>query len=340
MALIVCSECGKEFSDKALKCPNCGCPTEKLKQILEQEKTNDVNKVANNDTDDNVPFIKAGVQMETSVYAVKNYTQRVMMIILIGLFCGMVSKILSVLLVGIGIYYLVKTEKNGFKIPIGSGILIIILLFFSICVWMLPKESNSTEDGKESSSQDETLVSEEHQKKIEYGSIEDFSYNLSQNKIILQSYKGESKILEIKSTYEIDGKKYKTDMSNFQVGIGDNSVTTLIIGKGIKTIDNAIFNSCNIENVFFPKSMKKVYDNTLAYLSTNDEKTIKIYYAGTKKQWKKIFKKYKAKNVTDTEFGEEMGNALADKLNKAIGHEYDSSRFEYFYSASPNDLKK
>ena len=27
MALIVCSECGKEYSDKASACPNCGCPT-------------------------------------------------------------------------------------------------------------------------------------------------------------------------------------------------------------------------------------------------------------------------------------------------------------------------
>lgn len=28
MALINCPECGKEFSDKASTCPNCGCPTE------------------------------------------------------------------------------------------------------------------------------------------------------------------------------------------------------------------------------------------------------------------------------------------------------------------------
>ena len=26
MALIKCSECGKEISDKAIACPNCGCP--------------------------------------------------------------------------------------------------------------------------------------------------------------------------------------------------------------------------------------------------------------------------------------------------------------------------
>lgn len=27
MSLIVCHECGKEYSDKASACPNCGCPT-------------------------------------------------------------------------------------------------------------------------------------------------------------------------------------------------------------------------------------------------------------------------------------------------------------------------
>ena len=31
MALIKCSECGKEFSDKANACPNCACPVEKEK---------------------------------------------------------------------------------------------------------------------------------------------------------------------------------------------------------------------------------------------------------------------------------------------------------------------
>lgn len=35
MALITCSECGKEFSDKAVACPNCGCPTEEaIKQPI------------------------------------------------------------------------------------------------------------------------------------------------------------------------------------------------------------------------------------------------------------------------------------------------------------------
>jgi hypothetical protein len=31
MALIKCSECGKEFSDKSPACPNCGCPVSEMK---------------------------------------------------------------------------------------------------------------------------------------------------------------------------------------------------------------------------------------------------------------------------------------------------------------------
>lgn len=30
MSLITCTECGKEFSDKASACPNCGCPIEAM----------------------------------------------------------------------------------------------------------------------------------------------------------------------------------------------------------------------------------------------------------------------------------------------------------------------
>lgn len=40
MALIVCTECGKEFSSKAPACPQCGCPTlEVLKELSEKETT-------------------------------------------------------------------------------------------------------------------------------------------------------------------------------------------------------------------------------------------------------------------------------------------------------------
>ena len=49
MALIKCEECGKEFSDKADICPNCGCPNSqksKVNVVIEKEKgkTNENNK--------------------------------------------------------------------------------------------------------------------------------------------------------------------------------------------------------------------------------------------------------------------------------------------------------
>lgn len=39
MALITCSECNKEFSDKASTCPNCGCPTMEVLKEISKEQT-------------------------------------------------------------------------------------------------------------------------------------------------------------------------------------------------------------------------------------------------------------------------------------------------------------
>lgn len=39
MALINCSECGKEISDKAVACPNCGCPVELMVKIEKDPET-------------------------------------------------------------------------------------------------------------------------------------------------------------------------------------------------------------------------------------------------------------------------------------------------------------
>ena len=42
MSLIICSECGKEYSDRANACPNCACPNplaESLKSFAGETAT-------------------------------------------------------------------------------------------------------------------------------------------------------------------------------------------------------------------------------------------------------------------------------------------------------------
>lgn len=44
MALINCVECGKEISDQARACPNCGNPSEEQAKMQRVQDTNDDSK--------------------------------------------------------------------------------------------------------------------------------------------------------------------------------------------------------------------------------------------------------------------------------------------------------
>lgn len=54
MALINCPECGKEISDKAVSCPNCGMPLDKME--IPKEEALYVSNCAETDTNGNEPF--------------------------------------------------------------------------------------------------------------------------------------------------------------------------------------------------------------------------------------------------------------------------------------------
>lgn len=173
-----------------------------------------------------------------------------------------------------------------------------------------------------------------------YGVISDFDYDIEGSVVKLHGYDGKCKVLEILPSYNIDGADYTTDLSDFQVGIGNSYVESVVFQEGITGIYDAVFNSCDVQKVFFPKSMENVTDKALSYLSPKkDGDLIQIYYAGTQDDWGNIFTEYKRTKVEDSEFGEEMGESIADKLNEMMGSKYDSSEFEYYFSASPDDLK-
>lgn len=202
------------------------------------------------------------------------------------------------------------------------------------------KKNKKKQKSNPSKNKDEKGVSgieAQNPEKELYGNIEDFSYKLSEDYVELGQYDGDSEILEIKPSYVIDGTEYHTDLSDFQVR--SNKVSTLILDEGISEVQDSIFNLSDVQRVYFPRSMAVVYDNTLAYLSPDEGQTIKIYYGGTQEEWMGIFTEYQRENVRDAEGAGAKGKALADKLNEMIGHGYDSSLFEYFFSVSPDDLK-
>lgn len=55
MGLIICPECGKQFSDKAKACPHCGCP---LEVILNELSNIDSNIIDDEGKEDFRGFIK------------------------------------------------------------------------------------------------------------------------------------------------------------------------------------------------------------------------------------------------------------------------------------------
>lgn len=169
--------------------------------------------------------------------------------------------------------------------------------------------------------------------------IDDFYYTIDGDTVVLDECNTRKSMVTIYPTYEIDGKLYTTDLSSFQVGIGDDYVDTIIFAEGITEVSTAVFNSSDVQRVYFPESMTNVYDYTLAYLHPEDEGRIQIYYAGSQEEWANIFTEYKSPELGDTEFGREMGAALADRVNGFIGTKYDSSEFEYYFIASPEDLQ-
>lgn len=179
--------------------------------------------------------------------------------------------------------------------------------------------------------------------------IEEFEYSQSGNFVKLESYNGKDKILEIKASYEIGNKEYQIDLSD--IYLSGSKVETIIFDEGIKEIGMTIFNSCNVKNIYFPSTMKYVYDYTLSYLHPEKGEKIQIYYAGTEEEWDEIFLEYE--NSSDNtglkerwdnadssyEKGEAVGGFLAEKLNSLTRVNLNTYDFEFHYESSPDDLK-
>lgn len=149
-----------------------------------------------------------------------------------------------------------------------------------------------------------------------YAALSDFEYTINGDSLTLELYDGDSETLIINSKYEVDGKEY--------------TVTAL---------EHAVFNGSDVTVLYVPKTIKTVYDDTLAYLDSDDGK-VQIYYEGSKKKWKKVFKHYDTKKANkEKSKAEQKGAAAADKLNEMLGFGYKAENFQYHFNASIEDIK-
>lgn len=262
MAMIKCPECGKDISDQAKFCPNCGYPIEKI--------------------------------IHTKPYRqpVKHRNSPVSIFILV---------LCSVLIIG-GSIFLISVRKNT---------------------------TTSTDQNTDVITPSPEIVPEENNT----ASLDDFDYSFGDDgSLLLEEYNGDASHLKIESSYEIDGVTYSTaNLNEFQIGIGNSTVNTVIFSEGITNINNSVFNSCNVTTIYFPKSLEIIYDDTLAYLTASH---IDIYYGGSEDEWNSIFTEYTPSSVSQ-EFKDgnarEAGKAMADKINSVIGHEYDASKITIHY---------
>lgn len=169
-------------------------------------------------------------------------------------------------------------------------------------------------------------------------SLSDFDYTIDGDTLHLNRYNGKETSVVFSNVYNIDGTEYNITKLEGSMFLG-RSVDTVIFKEGIKEISHAFFNSSKVEKLYIPVSFSYIYDDSLAYLSSSLKD---IYYAGTQEQWNSIFTIYEAKSVSenlDSKNYEGAGQAIADKLNNAIGHSFDANNVTFHFEAKLDDLQ-
>lgn len=113
----------------------------------------------------------------------------------------------------------------------------------------------------------------------EYTSLDEFEYYVNGDEIIITDHIGDSQMLNIKPEY--DGRKVvRLESAPF---MGSNAIS-VIVPDGVTSMDNNVFNSCDIEYLYLPSTLTDVEDGFWDYFHDTKE----LYYGGTQEDWNKI----------------------------------------------------
>lgn len=348
MALIRCSECGKEYSSNANMCPMCGCPTTEninnisnnaLQEDIEPESANKLRCPRCGSENIEVSIVDVGSfntgtekgkikpNRKKAKYKGSNYTfsNNIQATKALCKNCGKTWTVSQ----------MTEKEKRGCCI-FSLVIVVVFIIFVSMVFSAMTSLTGDEKDNKNIAISEENVTSSVIQDTASQTAT-DFDYDLEGDRIILEKYKGNSEVLLIRSEYDIDGKVYKVrDLLDFNVY--SNSVKKIIISEGISELNKSIFNGSEITELYLPKSLTYIYDDTLSYLSQDH---IELYYGGSEDEWNAILTKYSASSFSEKlEEGdaEGAGTALADKINKMVGHDLDLSKFTLHFNSKIEDV--
>lgn len=334
MALIKCPECGKKISTKAYKCPNCGCPASEFRDPDEvEEMPEDQRPQMFNCYQCGRPL---PVAIDECIYCGKKYTKNSYNTNICPKCSSHNIKIRNNSNVkfqcndcGFVWNEEIQDGKSPQKAIVIVVVIIVLILLFILGLYMAVADTNSNES---SQSLNKTAVNAEPA----YNSIDDFEYEIKDNKISLNSYQGDDELLVINNVYTIDGIEYTTSLLDFSL-FSSSKVETVILAEGITDLNTGAFNCSDVRSVYFPKTMTVMYDYTLSYFHPDEGEKIQLYYGGTEEEWNNIFTHYTTMQEKDST-SEAVGQATADFINGLVGSEYDSSLFEFHFTAKPSDL--
>ena len=183
-----------------------------------------------------------------------------------------------------------------------------VILAFAVMVYFSGSNDKKEEKNNAQTSAPEQETVQETAKEPA-NELDEYAYSLDGKKIEIYSYNGDQNRITIHPTYTVNGVSYKTNLSDFQLGM--YSPKEIVFEEGIEEIPFAAFNGCSVTSVYYPKSVKLVYDLSLAYLDPPENGKTQIYYAGTEDEWNKVFTKYERKKIKDAESPEEKGESAA-----------------------------
>ena len=163
-------------------------------------------------------------------------------------------------------------------------------------------------------------------------SLDDFEFEIEGNTIKLEEYKGTDYEVTIEASYELNGKTYKTDLSRFMFGLFNKYPTRAYISEGIEEIYNPIFNSCDVNEIYLPKSLKSLNPKVLSYFPHYDSMfnpvVSKIFYPGTQEEFVQLLIK-----------GSGMTAKEAEGVNLFAGFGFDASSLEFIFEATREDYE-